>query len=145
MLCKKIKSVSTMLLAIPLLSYSVISAADNPTSSDFVIRLFNNTSLTKPLHYSVKGDGQAPVEGQLLVGDNHGMTIEIDSKSADKGSAEVIVTDAKGNMVWDGTVSFYGKASEFYTKTLSLDSHYSVGANTFPSVHSISFDIHSQS
>ena len=139
------KLISSRLMVISLLSYASISSAANMGSSNFDIRVFNNTSLNQPLHYSVASEGQAPVEGVLLVGDEHGKLIKVDGESKDKAIAEIVVTDSAGHTVWDNKVSFWGASSEFYTNTVSLDSHYNVGTNAFPSIHAIGFDIRSQS
>lgn len=145
MLQKKVKMISSMLIAIPLFSYASISSAANTGSSNFEIRLFNNTSLNQPLHYSVISDGHSPVEGALPVGDDHGTLIKVDGASSDKTSAEIVVTDSAGHTIWDNKVSFWGTPPTFYTNTVSLDSHYNVGTNANPDIHAIGFNIRSQS
>jgi hypothetical protein len=139
---KKVKLVSAIVLTAPFFVYSAASTAAKAESSNFMIKLFNNTTINQPLHYSVTSQGHDSVEGMLPVGDNNGKSITIKgNKSSDKASAEVILTDTAGHVVWNGTVSFYGKTSEFYSITISLDSHYNVGTNSFPTIHTISYDI----
>jgi hypothetical protein len=145
MLQKKVKSISLMLIAISSFSYASISSAANTGSADFEIRLFNNTSINQPLHYSVTSEGQAPVEGVLPVGDDHVKLIKIDGESKDKAGAEIVVADSAGHTIWDNKVYFWGASRAFYTNTVSLDSHYNVGTNAYPSIHVIGFDIRSQS
>lgn len=132
---------SAMLLLVPFLVNPCISFA-NSDSPDFMVKLFNNTSVNQPLHYSVTGEGHSPVEGMLALGDANGRSVVINGdSSSDKVSAEVVLKDMAGHVVWKESVSFYEKTSEFYSRTISLDSHYSIGTNTFPTIHTISYDI----
>jgi len=144
MLQKKVKLISSMLMATSLFSYACISSAVNADGSSFDIRLFNNTSLNQPLHYSVTSEGQAPVEGMLPVGDDNGKLIKVDGESKNKVIAEIVVTDSAGHMLWDNKVSFWGgKAPEFSVNTVSLDSHYKVDTSPYPTIHAIGFDTRS--
>lgn len=123
-----------------LFAFSAVSAND----SDFVIRIFNNTTITQPLHYTVKSQKQELVEGQLSKGDDNGEFITINGLLRDNASAEITV-DAQGKIIWHGIVIFSKKATLFYTKLLKLDSHYALATNLFNKIHVISFDIKEKS
>jgi len=119
-----------------LFTYSAISANE----SDFVIKVFNNTDITQPLHYTVINQNQEFAEGQLTKGDDNGEFITINGFLRDKANAEITV-DAQGKIIWQGIVIFSRKSTSFYTKLLKLDSHYALVANIFGKMHVISFDI----
>lgn len=145
MLSKKSNVLNSMLVAISLFSYATISAADNMESSNFDIRLYNNSSANKPLYYSVMSEGQPTFGGALPYGDDQGKLVKIGNKLKDKAEAEIKVTDSKGHTIWNSKVAFWRSSQAFYTNTVSLDSHYSVGTNAYPAIHAIGFDIRSQS
>jgi beta-lactamase regulating signal transducer with metallopeptidase domain len=119
-----------------LFAYSILSA----NSSDFVIKIFNNTTITQPIHYMVKSQGKELAEGELLEGDDNGEFITVGSSISGKASAEVIV-DTKDQIIWKGIIIFYDKDKTFYTKLIKLDSRYILGTNIFRKMHVITFDI----
>jgi hypothetical protein len=123
-----------------LFAYSAFSANE----SDFVIKIFNNTDITQPLHYTVKNtmksQTQELVEGQLTKGDDNGEFITINGFLRDKASAEITV-DVQGKIIWQGIVIFSRRDTLFYTTLLKLDSHYALATNIFGKMHVISFDI----
>lgn len=121
-----------------LFAYSAFSANE----SDFVIKIFNNTDITQPLHYTVKSQKQEQelIEGQLTKGDDNGEFITINGFLRNKANAEITV-DVQGKIIWQAIVVFSRKDTLFYTKLLMLDSHYALATNIFGKLHVISFDI----
>ena len=119
-----------------LFAYSAFSA----NASDFVIKIFNNTDFTQPLHYTVQSQNQERVEGQLNKGDDNGEFITINGFLHEKATADVTV-DANGQIIWIGIVIFSEKNTAFYTKLIKLDPHYALVMNFFGKMHVISFDI----
>src|SRR5690348_8689417 len=108
MLQKKSNMLGAMLTAISLFSYATLSPAADVPSSNFDIRLFNNTSINQPLYYYVNSEGQHSYAGTLAYGDEQGQLIKIDSKAKDKAQAEIVVKDSKGHTVWGSHVSYWG-------------------------------------
>jgi hypothetical protein len=119
-----------------LFAYSAFSANE----SDFVIKIFNNTDITQPLHYTVKSQKQEIVQGQLTKGDDNGEFITINGFLPDKANVEITV-DVRGEIIWQAIIGFSRKDTIFYTKLLKLDSHYALATNIFDKLHLISFDI----
>lgn len=142
MLLRKIKLMGLLCLTISLISFAKVTVAANETSSNFMIRLFNNTDKNELLRYFIISKGQTTIEGVLAAGDDHGQAIKIYNK-ASEARAEVIIKDMANHILWDGSVTYYGTQGDFYTTTISLDSHYNVGTHAFPTIQQISFDIHS--
>jgi len=119
-----------------LFAYSAFSA----NKSDFVIKIFNNTDITQPLHYAIKSKNQELIEGQLTKGDDYGEFITINGFLQDKANAEITV-DVQDKIIWRAIVVFSKKTSLFNIKLLKLDSHYTLATNIWDKLHVISFDI----
>lgn len=116
--------------------YSIFSAR----GSDFVIKLFNNTSITLPLTYSITSPDQDAVTGQLFRGDGNGEFITINSALKEKSIAEITIK-MTGHIIWKGIVTFSEFNSESNIKTIYLDTNFQIGTHFFKNIHVISFDI----
>lgn len=129
------RKVNLIILAMTMYLLSSLVSA-NTNTSDFVVRLFNNTAYTQPLHYYINPHGQYPLEGDILRGDEHGVAINICSNDE---KTEIILADKSGIILWDGLVAFYG--NDFYIRTVKLDANHSLGAHAVPTIRTIVFDL----
>jgi hypothetical protein len=134
---KKICAVS-ILCAATLFSSTIFAAGK---LKDFQVLLFNSTNLTQPLHYTITHEGMQLSKGMLGHDEQTGAIAISDFGSGKEIRAEIQVTDNAGNLIWNSTITYWPDQTNFYTKTIALDSKYHVGTHEFPSTHQISFDI----
>jgi len=125
--------------------YSLVSAR----SSDFVIRIFNNSHSSQfPLSYSItpiktslKNLREKAIRGELFVGDDHGEYITIPGTFADATERVELLLYFKQQIMMKADIRFSRVDKNFYFNIQYLNPRNTLAYTCFSSLQAISFNL----